>query len=116
MLRAEAWAECAGRPVAEILADAIAQSLNPLGTPVNGKRPMSAWTDDEVLAGADAQMLPAEDERLSLLLDRQQVGLLTSAERTELTALMQLYQEGLLRKARSLREVVRRSLRPPLES
>jgi hypothetical protein len=28
---------------------------------------------------------------------------------------MQVYQEGLVRKARALREAVRRGLRPPLE-
>jgi hypothetical protein len=61
-------------------------------------------------------MPAAEDDRLSYLLDRQQAGLLTSADRTELAALMQRYQEGLLRKARSLREAVRRGLMPPLES
>ncbi len=110
--RAEAWAERAGRPVSEILADAIAQSLNPLGTPTNGEPPLSTWTDDEVHAAIDAQLPPAEDSRLSELLDRQQAGLLTSAERTELAALMQRYQEGLLHKARSLREAVRRGLIP----
>ena len=114
--RAELWAERAGRPVAEVLADAITQSLNPLGTPANGERPLSAWSDDEVRAGAEAQMSSAEDERLSYLLDRQQAGLLTSPERTELVALMQRYQDGLLRKARSLQEAVRRGLIPPLES
>jgi hypothetical protein len=116
MRRAEVWAQRAGRPIAEVLADAIAQSLNPLGTPVEKELALSGWSDAEVLAGAETQMPPAEDERLSLLLDRQQADLLTSAERTELAALMQRYQEGLLHKARSLREAVRRGLRPPLES
>lgn len=113
--RAEVWAKRAGRPVSEILADAIAQSLNPLGTPTNEERPLSAWTDEEVRAAVDAQLSPTEDGRLSELLDRQQAGLLSPTERTELTALMQRYQEALLRKARSLREAVRRGLMPPLE-
>jgi hypothetical protein len=61
-------------------------------------------------------MLPAEDRRLSELLQRQQAGLLGDGERAELSALMQAYQEGLLRKARALREAVLRGLREPLGS
>jgi hypothetical protein len=36
-------------------------------------------------------------------------------ERSEMLALMQVYAEGLLRKAQALREAVRRGLREPLE-
>jgi len=72
---------------------------------------MSAWSDQEVLAAADGGMPAAADERLSELLNRQQAGLLKDTEHAELTALMQLYQQGLLRKAQALREAVRRGLR-----
>ena len=65
---------------------------------------------------ADTQMPAAEDRRLSELLDRQQAASLSGEERAELRALMQTYQEGLVRKARALREAVRRGLREPLES
>jgi hypothetical protein len=68
-----------------------------------------------VLAAADVQIPPAEDERLSDLLTRQQAGTLTDTERPELAALMELYQRLLLRKAQALREAVRRGLRAPLE-
>ncbi len=60
-------------------------------------------------------MPAAEDERLSDLLDRQQAGSLSVAERSELTALMALYQRLLLRKAQGLREAVRRGLRRPVQ-
>jgi hypothetical protein len=40
---------------------------------------------------------------------------LADTERAELCALAHLYQEGPLRKARALREAVRRGLREPLE-
>jgi hypothetical protein len=45
------------------------------------------------------------------LLERQQAAALSTDERTELRGLMQTYQESLLRKARALREAVRRGLR-----
>jgi len=61
-------------------------------------------------------MLPAEDRRLSELLDRQQSGVLDDAERAELRSLFASYQTGLLRKARALAEAVHRGLRGPLES
>ena len=61
-------------------------------------------------------MEPVQDHRLSELLDEQQAGSLTSDERSELLAFMQIYQEGLLRKAQALHEAVRRGLRKPLES
>ena len=76
---------------------------------------MSALPDEEVLALTALQMKPAQDRRLSLLLGRQQAGSLTKVERFELFTLMQVYQEGLLRKAQALREAVRRGLREPLE-
>lgn len=79
------------------------------------KRPtLPTWSDEGVIAAAAAE-LPAEDgRRLSELLGRQAAGALTEPERTELAALMGIYQEGLVRKAQALREAVRRGLRGPL--
>src|SRR5262245_1694288 len=113
--RAELLAQRTGRPVSDILTETIELSLRPLGAPTNGERLVADWSDDEVLAAADAGLPPVEDRRLSDLLDRQQAGLLADAERSDLTALMQMYQEGLLRKAQALREAVRRGLRGPLQ-
>lgn len=64
---------------------------------------------------AELQMEPDQDRRLSVLLEGQQEGKLPDAEHSELSVLMQLYQEGLLRKAQALHEAVRRGLRQPLE-
>lgn len=111
--RAEHWAQRSGRPVADFLAETIELSLQPLGASTGTEKPITAWSDEEVLAGADMVMAATEDQRLSELLLRQQAGLLTPGEQSELTALMQIYQEGLLRKARALREAVRRGLRGP---
>ena len=113
--RAEALAGRSGREVTDVLAEAIAVSLDPLGPADAGASscsPPSPWTDEQVLADADAAMPAAQDQALSALLDRQQTGRLVGHEATELAALMQMYQQGLLRKAQGLAEAVRRGLRP----
>jgi hypothetical protein len=112
--QAEALARRAGRPVGDLLAETVELSLRPLGAAPD-EPPPDAWSDEEVLAGADQQMPAAEDQRLSELLQRQQAGPLTSTERSDLNGLMALYQRLLLRKAQALREAVRRGLRGPVE-
>jgi hypothetical protein len=113
--RATLWATRVGRPVGELLAEAIELSLLPLGGSAERGDSITTWTDEEVLAATEAELSPADDRRLSELLHRQQAATLTAAERPELQALMQLYQAGLLRKATALREAVRRGLREPLQ-
>ena len=53
-------------------------------------------------------MPPEQDDRLSLLLYKQQAETLGIEERSELSALMEIYKEGLLRKAQALKEAVKR--------
>jgi hypothetical protein len=77
--------------------------------------PPAEWPDEEVLAAAEVEMPAADDQRLSDLLDRQQAGVLTNAERQELAGLMEEYRQQLLLKAQGLREAVRRGLRGPLQ-
>lgn len=111
--RAEWLAQLTSRRVADILADTIELSLPPLRKPPSAT-PVTQLSDQEVLALSEMQMEQDKDRRLSLLLDKQQAGQLTDLERPELLALMQLYQEQLLRKAQGLAESVRRGLREPL--
>ncbi|MEH1765277.1 hypothetical protein [Nostoc sp.] len=73
-----------------------------------------ALSDEQVLVLTELQMESAQDARLSELLDRQQSGNLTESDRSELQTLMQVYQEGLLRKATALSEAVKRGLIEPL--
>jgi predicted DNA-binding protein len=114
--RAEQLARYTGRSVNQLLAETIELSLRPLGTSSLSEEDMTEWPDERVLETADNPGLStAEDRRLSELLHRQQAGVLTAVERTELTALMEVYQTQLLRKARALREAVHRGLRPPLQ-
>lgn len=113
--RAEQLARLTGRDLPAILTDTLAVSLALLGSPGLPERSLSEASDREVLALSELAMEPAQDQRLSVLLDRQQAGELRADERVELMALMQVYQEGLLRKAQALREAVRRGLRGSLE-
>jgi deferrochelatase/peroxidase EfeB len=68
------------------------------------------------MALSELQMEPEQDLYLSELLDKQQAGILTEAERPQLWGLMQVYQEKLLLKAQALREAVERGLRASLEA
>jgi hypothetical protein len=113
--RVERLAQLTNRAVAELLADTITISLTPFGGDTGSIRDVASLTDEEVQELAELQMLPAQDRRLSVLLQKQQAEALSLHERAELLTLMQVYQEGLVRKARALREAVRRGLRPPLE-
>jgi hypothetical protein len=112
--RAERFAKLANRDIASILADTLQLSIPPVSTEVNNLEPVSVLSDEQVLALTDIQMEPQQDTRLSELLDRQQAGTLTENERQELQVLMQIYQEGLLRKATALSEAVKRGLIQPL--
>jgi hypothetical protein len=113
--RAVYLAQLTGREVADVLAETIDLSLQPLGHPLADEPPLAARSDAEVLALAEAQMDPSQDRRLSDLLARQQAGRLAAGERAALLGLLQVYQDGLLRKAQALRQAVQRGLRPPLE-
>ena len=112
--RAERLAQVAQRDIADLLADTLALALPSLHPQPDAPRSVETLTDAEVLALSELDMEPAQDRRLSALLEKQQAGTCTEAERAELAALMQRYQEGLLRKALALREAVRRGLREPL--
>ena len=108
---AEMLAGRSGRELADVLTDAIESSLDPLGTSGEYLPPLAASSDEAVLAAADSTMTAQDDQRLSDLLDLQREGTLSQAESGELRALMQVYQQGTLRKSEGIREAVRRGLR-----
>jgi hypothetical protein len=113
--RVERHAHLASRDVADVVADTLALSLLPVGLPTEPVRVITELPDAELLELVELEMPPAQDQTFSRLLQKQQEGRLSDQERSELVSLMQLYQEGLLRKAQALREAVRRGLREPLE-
>lgn len=108
--RAELLAIRAGQPVAEYLAETVQHALEPFGD-LSEAAPED-WTDEEALRAADARMPEAEDRRLSELLALKKAGRLPAKDEGELSALMGLYQRGMLVKSQGLREAVRRGLRP----
>lgn len=112
--RAERFARLANRDLASVLADTIQLSISSIGAASLDIVPVSDLSDQQVLALTELQIEPDQDDRLSELLDRQQADLLAENERLELQTLMQIYQEGLLRKATALSEAVRRGLIEPL--
>lgn len=114
--RAERFARLANRDIASVVADTIELSIPPISPEAAALEPVSALSDEQVMALTQLQMEPEQDARLSDLLDRQQSGILTEIERIELQTLMQIYQEGLLRKATALSEAVKRGLMEPLSS
>jgi hypothetical protein len=109
--RAEVMAGRSGRNVADVLTEAIEVSLDPLALAGADARPLTAWSDERVLAAADGAMPLAEDILLGELLERQQANTLEPEELETLRTLMHVYQEGLLTKAQGLSEAVRRGLR-----
>ena len=114
--RAERFARLANRDIATVLADTIAQSIPFLSAHINTLPTVTELTHQQLLALTELQLEPEQDAQLSHLLDQQQAGILTTEAHLELEALMQIYQEGLLRKATALAEAVKRGLIAPLES
>lgn len=110
--RAQWWAARTGRDVTDVVARAANLSLPSLeGETVTD---LEALADIQILTLTHLQMDPAQDARLSVLLERQQAASLTADEYTELEELMLYYEIGLLRKAKALAEAVRRGIREPL--
>jgi hypothetical protein len=108
--KADRFARLANRDIASVLADTIQSSIPHISEAATTLKPISLLSDVDVLALTELQMEPHQDLQLSELLDRQQAGILTDIDRSELQILMQTYQEGLLRKATALSEAVKRKL------
>jgi len=107
-------AQLTQREVAEVLSDTLALALPTLPDNAMMSQSVETLSDAAVLARSSLHLPPAQDARLTELLDDQQADRLTDAGRMELAGLLQTYRVGLLRKAQALAEAVRRGLRPPL--
>jgi hypothetical protein len=108
--RAKRFALIANRDLSSVIADTVANSFPLTGVDSDLISPVADLTDEEVMALTRLEMEPLQDAKLSELLDRQQSGSLESGEPEELEFLMQVYREGLLRKATVLAEAVKRGL------
>jgi hypothetical protein len=76
--------------------------------------PVESLPDDQVLALCDARLTDAQQGELSELLGRNTDGDLAGADRDRLDELMAAYRQGLVLKARAVKEAVARGLRPGL--
>jgi hypothetical protein len=114
--RATNFANLLGKDVMDVLVDTLILSLAPIATESGVLPAVSSLSDQDVVALSESRLQPQEDERLSELLDKQGEALLTADEQSELLGLIQIYQEGLLRKAQALQESVQRGLREPLSA
>lgn len=112
---AEWLARVTGRSASDILATLLDNTLPSSDRSVQMLKPVEELSDREVLALSEFQMSPRDDRQLSELLQAQQARELTETEKQELARLMQVYQQGLLRKAQALREAVKRGLCAPLQ-
>lgn len=111
--RAEALAKLTDRNVEEILSANLESSLPEVNQTLGGTRPVGELSDADVIALTNLQMDEEQDQRYSLLLEKQREGDISTFERIELDALFRIYQHGLLRKSEGLVEAVRRGLIEP---
>ena len=107
--QAELLAQQRHRSVSEILVETLENFLLPTAKPV------SALSDSEVIALTQLRLQPAQEQRLSELLECQQCGTITQVEREELQALIHIYEDRLLQQAQALNESVQRGLLEPLQ-
>ena len=76
--------------------------------------PVEELPDEVVRQLADMKMPQDQQDELRDLLDDQREGALTEAGRLRLNELMEIYQDGMVRKAEAIKVAVERGLIPPL--
>lgn len=67
-------------------------------------------TDEEILALTENRFDDERQRKFSRLLERNREGILENSEKRELDEMMQIYENGLLRKSKALRVAVERGL------
>ncbi len=114
--RAERFARLANRDLASILTDTVVSSLPPLSDQIDALPSIEELSDRAILDLAHSRLSEAQDLRLSELLGKQREGEMVGNEPRELEALMQIYNEGWLRKTAGLVEAVKRGLMEPMSA
>lgn len=113
-------ADLTGRPVASVLQTSLAHTLPPLeDVPADEAADLAALAlldDGDLWRAARALLNDAEQAELHDLLDRQNAGLLTSADHQRLQSLLDAYAWVTLRKAHAYLLLARRGYRVPMQS
>jgi hypothetical protein len=76
--------------------------------------PLEFLSDDELLALSDMQMNHEQQQELSDLQAKQREQKLDELEKNHLTELMQIYRQGMVRKAQARKIAFERGLQPSL--
>lgn len=99
-------AEKKHRRIEDVIADKLQNDLStdePTET-------LSGWPDEDIVALANLKLPVEQADRMSRLLDRQQSGLITNVEKSELEMYVEIYNNANLRKAQGIVESVKRGL------
>lgn len=94
------------RRVEDVITDALQGDLSSDAS----DETLSAWPDDDVVALANLQLPVEQANRMKDLLDRQQAGVITKVEKSELEMYLEIYNNANLRKAHGIAESVSRGL------
>lgn len=95
------------RQFKDVMAEWIRHSVREL--------PPELLSDEQVMTLCDMQMPPAQQEILNDLLTLSREGELSETETRELDRLMQVYRQGLVRKARAWKVAAERGLKSRLD-
>ncbi|MEC4985134.1 MAG: hypothetical protein SAK42_13630 [Oscillatoria sp. PMC 1076.18] len=76
--------------------------------------PLESLPDEQIIALCELEMPTEQQQTMSELLTCQREGQLSSKEKQQLNELMQIYRQGLVRKARAIKVAVERGLKPAL--
>ena len=107
-LYAKAVATRNKRQIEEVLSDWLEK--------VSSEIDVEKLSDNEVLALAELQLSPAQQELMNDFQEKNGEGQLTNNEKIQFDALMEVYEDALLRKSQALRVAVERGLLPPLSA
>lgn len=99
-------AEKKHRRIEDVIADKLQGDL-PSDDP---EETVAGWPDEDVLALANLKLPVEQANRMAELLDRQQTGLITNVEKSELEMYIEIYNNANLRKAHGIVESVKRGL------
>ncbi len=105
--RARAFAAATHRTVEDAIVDWIDRAVS--------EHDVALLSDDQIKTLCDLTIDHAEQEQLSLLLEKQREQEIDAAESRRLEDLMESYRRGLLLKARALKEAVTRGLKSRLD-
>ncbi len=96
------------REVEDVIADRIEADF--CVENIDNEKLVASWPDADVLELANLNLPEAQSERMSELLNRQQEGVISNVEKSELEIYMEIYNHATVRKSKGILEAVKRGL------